>query len=88
MAQTHHQPERKVISKVVPAYPELAKQLHGGGTVKLEVVILANGKVKSTRVIGGNPVLIESATDAVRKWKFEPASADTTEVLQIEFGAH
>lgn len=37
---------------------------------------------------GGNPVLLESATDAVRKWKFEAASADTTEVLQLPFDPH
>lgn len=48
-------------------------------------MVRANGSVKSTKALGGNPVLVESATDAVRKWKFEAASADTTEVLQLTF---
>lgn len=77
--------ERKVIEKVAPVYPQLAKQLNITGTVKLEVVVRANGTVKSTRVVGGSPVLIPSATEAVRKWKFEPASEETTGTVQLSF---
>jgi TonB family protein len=86
-AQKTDHPERKIITKVAPAYPELAKRMHVGGTVKVEVVVGANGSVKSTRVVGGNPVLIESATDAIRKWKFEAASISSTEVFQVTFEA-
>jgi TonB family protein len=86
--QDHAERERKILSRVAPVYPDLAKRMHVGGVVKVEVVIRANGNVKSTKVVGGNPVLIESATEAVRKWKFEAASADTTEVLQLTFEAH
>jgi TonB family protein len=77
--------ERKVIERVVPVYPQLAKQLNITGTVKLEVTVRANGTVKSTRVAGGSPVLIPSATEAVRKWKFEPASEETTGTVQVSF---
>ena len=87
MAQKQDHDDRKVLSKVAPVYPDLAKRMHVGGVVKVEVVVGAKGAVKSTRVLGGNPVLIESATDAVRKWKFEAASADTTEILQVTFEA-
>jgi TonB family protein len=76
---------RKVTSKVSPAYPELARKMHIQGVVKVEAIVRANGTVKSTRVLGGNPVLIDAATDAVSKWKFEVASADTTEVVQLNF---
>ena len=78
-------PERKIVTKIDPVYPELAKRMHLGGVVKLEAVVRPNGNVKSTRVVGGNPVLIESATDAVRKWKFETASSDSVEVVQLTF---
>lgn len=76
---------RKVTSRVTPAYPELAKKMHIQGVVKVEVVVRANGTVKSTRALGGNPVLIDAATDAVSKWKFEPSAADTTEIVQLTF---
>jgi outer membrane biosynthesis protein TonB len=36
-------------------------------------------------VLGGNPVLVEAAADAVNKWKFEAASSETTEVVQVTF---
>jgi TonB family protein len=80
--------ERKVINRIAPVYPELAKRMHTSGVVKLEVVIRADGNVKSTKALGGNPVLILSAIDAVRKWKFEAASEETTEVVQIAFEPH
>ena len=83
--QAQEHADRKVVSRVAPVYPELAKRRHVGSVVKVVVVIRANGTVKSTKVVGGNPVFIESATDAVGKWKFEPASEETTEVLQLTF---
>lgn len=77
--------ERKAIEKISPVYPELAKRMHVAGVVKLEVVVRANGSVKSTKVVGGNPVLIQSATDAVRKWKFETAPDETVGVVELTF---
>jgi TonB family protein len=84
-AQARDHAERKVVSQVAPFYPEVAKRMHVTGVVKIEVVVRANGKVKSTKVLGGSPVLIESATDAVFKWKFEPATEESTEAVQITF---
>jgi TonB family protein len=77
--------ERKIIFRVTPNYPELAKKVHLQGVVKVEAVVRANGTVKSTRVVGGNPVLVDAATEAISKWKFEPAQADTTELVQLTF---
>jgi TonB family protein len=77
--------DRKVSSRVAPAYPELAKRMHIRGIVKIEAVVRPNGVVKSTRVLGGNPVLVEAASDAVKKWKFEPAPGETTQVVQLTF---
>ncbi len=77
--------ERKVSSRVAPAYPELARRMHLQGVVKIEAVVRPNGTVKSTRVLGGNPVLVDAANDAVSKWKFEPASSETTEIVQLTF---
>jgi TonB family protein len=77
--------DRKVITRFAPAYPELAKRMHLQGVVKVEAVVRPNGTVKSTRVLGGNPVLVDSAMEAINKWKFEPASSETTELVQLTF---
>ena len=77
--------ERKISARVVPVYPELAKKMHIHGVVKIEVIVRPNGNVKSSRVLGGNPVLVEAAQDAVRNWKFEPTQSETTEIVQVGF---
>ena len=78
-------PDRKVVARVPAVYPELAKKMHIHGAVRVEAIVKANGSVKSTRVLGGNPVLVDAALDAVGKWKFDPAQGETTEVVQIAF---
>src|SRR5690348_11705395 len=77
--------DRKVATRVTPAYPELAKKMHIHGVVRVEAIVRPNGSVKSTRVLGGNPVLVTAAQDAVSQWKFEPGQAETTEVVQLVF---
>ena len=79
--------ERRVASRIAPDYPVLAKRMHMHGVVKIEAVVRANGSVKSTRVLGGNPVLVDAAIEALRKWKFEPAHGETTELVQLAFEA-
>jgi TonB family protein len=77
--------DRKIAARVAPVYPDLAKKMHIHGVVKVEAIVRPNGSVKSTRVLGGNPVLVESAQDAVGKWKFEPGQSETTEIVQLSF---
>jgi TonB family protein len=76
---------RRVKSKVAPVYPELARKMNITGTVKVEVVVSPNGSIKDARVVGGHPVLASSALDAVKKWRFEPGSAETTGVIDFKF---
>jgi TonB family protein len=76
---------RKAIVKIKPDYPELARRLNMSGVVKLGVVIAADGSVKSTKVIGGNPVFIAAAQEAIRRWKYAPASGETTELVELKF---
>jgi TonB family protein len=80
--------ERKVVSKVAPVYPDLARKLGLRGVVKLIVVILPDGRVKSTEVVGGNPVLSQAAVEAVRKWRYEPAPQQTHGIVELRFDAH
>jgi TonB family protein len=84
-SQTQTKPERKVVTTVAPVYPTLARQMTIQGVVKMEVVVRANGSVKSTKAIGGNPLLIPAADEAVRRWKFEATAEETTEVVRLSF---
>ncbi len=76
---------RRAKSKVQPAYPELARKMNIAGTVKIEVVVAPNGTVKDARVVGGHPVLASAALDAAKKWRFEPASRESTGVIDFKF---
>jgi len=76
---------RRAKSKVQPTYPELARKMNLAGTVKIEVVVLPNGTVKGARVVGGHPVLANAALEAAKKWRFEPASAETSGVIDFKF---
>lgn len=76
---------RKVIERIAPRYPELAKRTHIEGAVKVEVAVRPNGSVKSTTVVGGSPVLVQAAIDAVQKWKFEASPNETSETVVLNF---
>jgi TonB family protein len=76
---------RKALIHPQPAYPELAKELSLKGTVRVEVVIGADGEIKSTKVLGGHPILAQASVDALRKWKYAAASTETTTVLEFTF---
>jgi TonB family protein len=77
--------KRKVKSKVAPTYPELAKRMNVAGKVKIEVIITPEGRVKSTRAVGGHPLLVQACVDAVKEWKFVVAPEETTQVVEFEF---
>jgi TonB family protein len=76
---------RRAKSKVQPTYPELARKMNITGTVKIEVVVAPNGTVKGARVVGGHPVLANAALDAAKKWRFEPASGESSGVIDFKF---
>jgi TonB family protein len=76
---------RKVKSKVLPVYPELARRMGIVGVVKIAVVVSPNGSVKSSKVVGGHPVLAPAALEAVRKWRFEPAASESSGVIEFKF---
>ena len=84
-AQTEETGSRRVVSRVMPAYPAIARHLNLSGSVKLEAVVAANGSVRSTQTLGGNPVLAQSAESAVRAWKWEKSERETTEVVEVRF---
>ncbi len=76
---------RKLVSRVIPVYPDLARRLQLSGTVRVEAVVAPNGKVKSTHVVGGSPLLANAAVDAIEKWRWEPAPQESKELLELNF---
>jgi TonB family protein len=77
--------KRKVKSKVSPQVSDLARRMNITGKVRIEVVIAPDGHVKTSRAVGGHPVLVQSCLDAVKDWKFEPAPEETTQMIEFEF---
>src|SRR4029078_7598183 len=75
----------KVLTRVLPIYPPIARSMNLSGSVKLEIVVAPTGSVKSIQVIGGSPVFSQAAEGAVRAWKWEKAEHETTERLEVEF---
>ena len=76
---------RKLLKKVDPVYPQDLKRRSIGGTVKLDLKISANGNVEKIAIVGGNPILADSAAQAVNKWQYAPAGASSTMLLNVEF---
>jgi protein TonB len=50
-----------------------------------EAVISPDGQVKNVEVVGGHPLLVNAAVDAVKQWKYAPAKAETPIELQFHF---
>jgi protein TonB len=66
----------RLISSVPPAYPALAKAQHVAGDVRIDALIDANGRVTTMKVVSGPSLLHQAATDALRQWKYQPATLD------------
>jgi len=77
--------KRKVRTRVTPDFPPLAKEMHMNGKVKIEATVSPEGRVTSTKVVGGSPVLVPAAVDAAKQWRFESGPKETTEVLEFDF---
>lgn len=64
--------ESKLILRVNPEYPKIAALTHTSGTVTLEAIINEEGNVTKLTVLGGHPLLVEAAREAVLQWKYSP----------------
>jgi TonB family protein len=77
--------KRKILVKVAPVYPPLARQMNVAGRVKIEVTVSPEGHVVSTRVIGGSPMLVVASLDAIKKFQFEARPRETVETIEFQF---
>jgi protein TonB len=75
----------RIINRINPVYPPLARQTRINGTVRLHAIISKDGSIQQLEVISGHPLLQQAALDAVRQWRYqptllngEPVEVDTT----------
>ncbi len=75
--------EAKIIRRVIPTYPALARQARVQGTVKLIGVISTEGRIERLQVLSGHPLLVPAAVDAVKQWTYRPTllSGQPVEVM-------
>jgi TonB family protein len=76
---------RAIVSRVSPAYPELARRMHVSGKVVLLVTIQADGKVSATKVESGHALLAPAARDAVSRWRFAPGPEASESEVDVNF---
>ena len=84
-AQEASEGVRKVVTKVIPPYPNLARSMNLQGVVRADVSVSPNGTVKLIDVKGGHPVLVDAAQHALRQWKWEPSAHETRESVELRF---
>jgi TonB family protein len=84
-AQQQEEGRRKMVTRVVPLYPNLAQKMGIAGSVKIEAVVAPNGTVKSAAILGGHPVLAQAGLDAVQRCKWEPSTHETKETVILNF---
>jgi periplasmic protein TonB len=68
--------QAKLISSVAPVYPTLAKNQHISGNVQIDALIDATGRVTTMKVVTGPTLLQQAAMDALKQWKYQPATLD------------
>ena len=66
--------QARLISSVPPSYPVLAKNQHVAGDVRIDALIDSSGRVTTMKVVSGPTLLYQAAMDALRQWKYQPAT--------------
>ena len=61
-----------LLKKVQPDFPSQARQLRIEGTVQLQATVGKDGSVARIKALGGHPILVRAASDAVKQWKYKP----------------
>jgi protein TonB len=61
-----------LLNRITPQYPAIAKTAHVSGTVVLHAIIGKDGTIKELQYVSGPPLLMKSAMDAVKEWRYKP----------------
>lgn len=75
--------EAKIIRRIIPVYPPLARQARVQGTVRLLGVIAKDGTIQQLQVLSGHPLLVPAAVEAVKQWLYRPTllNGEAVEVM-------
>ncbi len=65
-----------LIFKVNPEYPAVARAARVQGSVLMRAIIGTDGTIQRLQVISGNPLLVRSALEAVKRWRYRPYLLD------------
>ncbi len=76
---------RRIVERGTPAYPALARKMALEGVVRIEAVVAPDGSVKDVAVRGGHPVLAQAAANSVRGWRWESATHESRELVEVKF---
>ncbi len=68
--------QAKLVHRVEPIYPAIARQIRLEGTVQLRAVIGRDGTVQSAEVLSGSPVVVQAAIKAILDWRYQPTLLD------------
>lgn len=79
---------RKLKVNVPPEYPELARKMNIQGVARVLLTVTPDGRVVGVKELGGNPVLVASLVQAVKKWKYESADSESEIEVRFEFVNH
>lgn len=66
----------RIIYQPKPEYPAMAKSARVQGVVKLDAVIGKDGAVQELKVLSGHPLLVKSALEAVKNWRYQPVTME------------
>jgi protein TonB len=82
-----------ILNRTTPEYPQIAKVAHISGTVVLHAIIAKDGTIQELTYISGPPMLMKSAMDAVKQWRYkpyllngDPVEVETTINVDFSFG--
>jgi protein TonB len=72
-----------LIKKVIPIYPQIARSSRIQGAVRFTAHIGKDGRILNLKFMSGPPVLVDSATAAVKQWVYRPTLLDGAPVEVI-----
>jgi protein TonB len=77
--------QRRLWYEVKPVYPRVAREARIQGSVKFTALIAPNGTVSRLQLISGHPLLVKSAMDAARQWRYLPMGVEIITEIVVNF---
>ena len=82
--------DAKILKRVLPVYPPLARTMRISGKVHLIGIISKSGVIEKLDVLDGHPLLVRAALEAVRQWIYQPTllngePVDVTAPIEVNF---